>query len=1181
MVEIKNNKHIYAAYSNMAQHNFFIALKHIANIADIHINENDTKYSTAIIEKLRDSYTVPADKKEQLCDLLTRHLPFLVPVAEHIIASRRANNRIEAFCYVLPKIEDTIRIYRNYTTHYDPDVENSISNLTSYEHILTPCLKEIFKASLRTVQQRFGYLENEMKFITNKNIDTIESKYSIFKKSDLTGKFTNKETFSKRGLILFIALFLEKKYIKEMLDKTKDFYSYDDLNNSKRKSIIFESLAVYRINLPRNRYDSKETITALALDMVNELQRCPISLFNLLSREDQNLFRSEDSEGNSVLMVRHNDRFAQFALKYIDMNKMFDDIRFQINLGKYRYAFYNKKCIDVIGNDGNTHVRSLEKELHGFGRIQEIEKARKDKWATLICDHNTITPDSADSEPYITDRYASYLISNNRIGLYWKNERDETDPLLPQLTPTPKAKDLMERKRLGDKIVTTTSPKCFLSIFELPAIIFYLHLFNELDSERRKQLGLDSAEKIIINYVTNFREFVKGVQSGKITYQNCEEKANKLGLDIHHDIPRKLCEYLNFGRERVDGVKMHTRLEQRLLKQINETNLLIEQHKKDLTSIKDKRNRRGSKKFVEIKPGRLGAWLAHDMMAMQPSLNNGRDKLTGLNFQVLQSTLSVYQDFDSVKRVLVASKLAMDNREIPFLQKVMKEEPNSIADFYQIYLNEKVTWLSSLKTKDLREYGFITRGADKWKARDDNYYMQLAQKYLSMPVELPRGLFTDAIKKILADKYGESFVKGTNRDDVNVAFLISRYIKIQNDDSQEFYTQLGGKYKRHYSFFKALKGGKNATNYGMTVTEIENELKGDPTIGLIINKSNSVTSVTVPDNAKDEVDKKLAKALAKNTNLNKEDKINEIINNSQNLKKLSEAQKRALLSYAKKETPIDGGPVNDYLNQIKGENSREQERAFLGMMLRKMMAQERTIRRYKEEDIVLFIMARNLLFNGETNLNEKANPYFKLKNILPIGRQNAGSTLEIKVPFSITIYIKHSSQKIVVKQNNIKLKNYGDFLKFLYDSRIEYLIPFLVDNNNAVSIEISRDDLEKELSKYDNARHNVFEQAHKLEKLILERHIELKDNHSEKYYCAGSKKPIRNNFKSLLEFGSLQLNTEERQELIDIRNSFSHNTYPSKNGQTKIKITKNNIGEIAEAIRDKMTERIGNIDNKK
>lgn len=1179
MVEIKQNKHIYAAYANMAQHNFFMTMGHIAKCIGKPLSENDEDPSKIIIDNL-DSKKTSIDKKQKMCELLNKHFPFLLPMVDCVIKDEIAGNQVDAYSFILPKITRTLNFYRNYTTHFDPDEEDEIQTININERSLVPCLKDVFKASLRTVQQRFGYEEREISFIKNKDMGKVNSKYSLYKKEVILPHGKPEVVFSLRGLVFFISLFLEKKYINEMLDKTKAFYTYQDLTTPKRKNIIFESVAVYRIKIPKKRYESEQESVALALDMVNELQRCPQDLFDLLSAKDQELFRSEpkdDDDPNTMLMIRHSDRFAYHVLRYIDQQEIFKTIRFQINLGKYRFAFYDKKCIDNNNTGEEKHVRSLEKELHGFGRLQEIENERREKWATLIRDFDNVLPDTADSIPYITDHHASYVINNNRIGLYWKAGRDEPSEGLPTLPADPQAKDLMGKKKNGETIVSLTSPKCFMSTHELVALVFYLHLCDSLDDKAMKEIGLISTEKIIKDWTQNFKRFVIEVIDGNINKENAETRAAELGIDFNAQLPKKLQEFINGIAP--DETQNNKKLQERLSKHIVETQVRIERFGRDLEAVADKRNRRGTRKFVEIKPGRLGSWLAHDIIALQPIPSEG-NKLTGLNFQILQSALSVYEDLDSIKRILVSARLIMHDESHPFLMKVVDSEPQSTAVFYKKYLEEKLKWLQSISDSDLRKLSFLTRGENKWSKRDDAYYRKVMQKYLDLPAELPRGLFTNAIKKLLVHKLGTDFIKGDNREDTNVTFLVTKYFKSTfNDESQEFYTQPDGGFKRYYSFFKMLADEK--ADYGMTVKQVEDFLMNDASINMLSRGEKSASAnVSIEKGWVEEVQLKLAKAIAKNPSLDKEQRIKDIISASNKLRNLSVPQQNEILKRITGNSIVnDKGAIEKHLEKYQKTEDKENEREHLSNALRKLKSTEHIIRRYKVQDIITFLMARDMLFAGDKDVLGNKFDSFKLKNIRPIRRQDGVSALEIKVPFSIVIRIKGFNMPIRISQKSIKLKNYGDFMRFLYDSRIETLIPYLVEDN-AVKVGLDRAALEKEFENYDRERLNVFENVHKIEQLILERHKELKDKSSAFYYYddGGKKKAARTNFSRMLSFAN-SFTPDEEREAVNIRNSFSHNSYYGQ-GFGKVKVNTKEIGDIAKAISKKMNDKSEKIKKK-
>ncbi|MBP5561398.1 MAG: type VI-B CRISPR-associated RNA-guided ribonuclease Cas13b [Muribaculaceae bacterium] len=1177
MVQINQNKHVYAAYCNMAQHNFFMTFEYICKCLGMGKDSNDFNPFNTILDNLKSKKT-HTDKKDKICTLLRRHFPFLAPMTDTVISTGKATNEVDALCFILPKVNEVLNFYRNYTTHYDSDEENEFFNLNLNERSLVSCIKDLHKAALRTVQQRFNYSEHEMSFIKNNKMGRENSQYSLYKKELISNKDDKpSNVFSLRGLLCFISLFLEKKYIGEMLAKTKAFYTYGDLKTTKRRSIIFESLAVYRIKLPRMRYESVQNSTALALDMVNELQRCPLELFDLLCPNDQKLFRSEeksDDDLNTTLMVRHSDRFPQLALQFIDQQEIFRDIRFQVKLGTYRFAFYDKKCIDGQIAEGQSHVRSLQKELHGFGRLNEIEKQRVETWAPLIRDFEDVQADTPDSEPYITDHHASYLINNNHIGLYWKAGPNDPRPGLPQLIDSPQAKDLRERKKNGEQIVSLTPPKCFMSTHELPALIFYHLLFNAVDDNAKKSLALPGEEKIIKNFATGFKKFIDKVITGEINGNNARNEAAALGIDYDRHLPKKLQNYLSGAS--YDENKAISKLQSRLEEHIVATEKRLERFMRDLEQVADERNKRGKSHFVEIKPGKLGDWLAHDIIAMQPAPSAG-NKLTGLNFQILQSALSMFTSLEQIKRILVSAHLIMHDDAHPFLMEVINSAPSSTAAFYKKYLEVKVKWLRSLPLDNLKNLPFLTRGKNKWARRDNDFHERLLQAYLELPVELPRGLFEPHIKKILEYKYDKNFIQGDKRDDANVSFLIAKHFKrLYQDDSQEFYTQPQDNYKRYYGFFKLLQHRTNdKDDYGKTISEIDNILRNDASLQML----SETAGLSCDDNkiigeGIEEVNKKLAKSLAKNPALDKQQRIKDIINTSQKLRKLTASQQNKLMTALLNGNSKPTGLVSMHLKKVVSNADKEKEIQILSRALHCMKSTERLIRRYKVQDIIIFLMARHILFNKNENMLDNSFAHFKLKNIKPIRRQEGISALEISVPFSITLHIKGSNIPVKISQQAIKLKNYGDFLRFLFDSRIETLIPYLVDDENAVSLDIDRNDLEQEFEKYDRVRFDVFENAHRIERLILERHKELHDKMSPHYYYddKGENKAKRTSFSQLLAYAKL-FSEKEESEAINIRNSFAHNAYIGE-GFEKVNVPTTTVGEIAPSISEVMGQKI-------
>lgn len=152
------------------------------------------------------------------------------------------------------------------------------------------------------------------------------------------------------------------------------------------------------------------------MDILNELKKCPFELYELLGSEDKRLFTIVADTGETILLRRHEDRFPQLALSWIDSSKAFDHLRFQVNAGKLRYLFRdNKHCID-----GQTRMRVLEEPLNGYRRLMEFEEERIQKqsgeirslWPGLDILNKDETPrNDASVLPYISDYRVRYLLT--------------------------------------------------------------------------------------------------------------------------------------------------------------------------------------------------------------------------------------------------------------------------------------------------------------------------------------------------------------------------------------------------------------------------------------------------------------------------------------------------------------------------------------------------------------------------------------------------------------------------------------------------------------------------------------------------------------------------------------------------------------------------------------------------
>ena len=251
-------------------------------------------------------------------------------------------------------------------------------------------------------------------------------------------------------------------------------------------------------------------------------------------------------------------------------------------------------------------------------------------------------------------------------------------------------------------------------------------------------------------------------------------------------------------------------------------------------------------------------------------------------------------------------------------------------------------------------------------------------------------------------------------------------------------------------------------------------------------------------------------------------------------------------------------------------------------MFRKANNNERTIRRYKTQDMLLLIMARNIL--KARNQDGEVNSNFCLKYVM------TDSLLDQPIDFQWKVQVKMkdgSNMSKTIEQKGMKMKDYGQFYKFASDhQRLESLLSRLPDDV------FERAKIENEFSYYDTSRSSVFRQVYIIESEAYKLKPELEDDANAKdeydwfWYVdkRGKNHPKRNNFLSLLEILAAGnddiLNEEEKRSLQSTRNAFGHNTYDVDLPTVfKGKKEKMKIPEVANGIKDKIEKQTEELKN--
>lgn len=785
-MDLNRDKFYFCSFLNMARHNAYITLAHISGIlGNDNVNEGNLSQSYAVTVLKR---TNRADQGLKSAKLLEKHFPFIRFMYDRF--QRNAGKAVKSdeqpdlvvYHKIFTRLFKALNNQRNYYTHI-------LHSLPPVEPELADDLIEVFDAAVRRVKERFELDEAQVKHLRRYCVENVHGKRNPKLNPAFKYAVCNESEFSQNGLAFFICLFLDKHYAHFLLKKLKDFKG----GQTPAHRVTIEVFTVSRMRLPKQRLESPSTPLGLAMDMLNELKRCPDELFNLLEKEMAQKFRVADDVDEAgetddpvgmPLQKRFGDRFPYFALRFIDTSSLFKQLRFHVDMGDYYYKFYSKQLID-----GELRHRSLKCNLYAFGRIDELIEMKKEKWKDqIVCN-----PQEGYDRPYVTDTMPHYHIVDHQIGI----KHSQQGFVFPLLT---------------EGGAETQAPDFWLSSYELPGMLFYALL-------TKTTMGISKAETLILNHRSKVHRLFKDIAARNISpfpsrIQAQEEIQQKYELDIN-DLPEAIQRYLSSRSEVQDVFLNHAENRTRIL--ISQTeNLFRKISEKEQRRKDSKQNKAGKRRWVDIKSGNLAAFLAKDMLYLQPSLardaqgkRTGCDKATSMNVQVLQAHLAYYgRDRLALKSIFKACGLIESHNSHPFLAEVDPEKCFTIVAFYKAYLAQRKAYFVHCQSeKKFEEYYYLKADRRKWEERNPDFYRRLAEDYLTKPINLPRGLFKDALVGWLKEN-GSDAMKNVlnNHSSVNAVFLIGKYLETEmNDSFQEFYN-----YPRKYKIVNRLTDLKTA-----------------------------------------------------------------------------------------------------------------------------------------------------------------------------------------------------------------------------------------------------------------------------------------------------------------------------------------------------------------------------------
>ncbi len=1036
-------RHVVGAYANLALHNMTTVVNSIRQAVGLDTITDDT---------IKDAFSgdsfkgLDAGNQLKLQNKLFRHFPFLRRMKleqDGTLDYSKVINVMKDFIKLMSIIRDD---FSHYCPYSDESQQTENSSIKKLDEIFTNSVSQY----LHTAE------ENEVRYSVQNSKTQQDKKASTplvsIPMSDNAG-------LTDAGIVFFLCCFLEKHSAFEFLEEIE----FTEGLNPANALYVKEILCMNRIRMTRSQIDSQMSDTALALDMMNELRKCPKPLYDVLDPSSRNYFKddanlqweednptqtdsqSPDSHNITDLraksiprstFVRWQNRFPEMALCFIDLKGLFKTTRFQLRLGNYRYRFYTHTAQQSL--DGRERLRILQKELHGFGRINEIEQTIKKKWGQYI-EKNTTDPkpkDQPDRTPYITHQRPQYNIDpvSHSIGLRWDFPNKKTKYYIPEIQPLKKCPS------------ENLAPQCYLNTDELPALLFYQYIKDNYSPNKGS-----SAENIIrkcyINLHTLFSQLAK---NEKISINELDKWALRPS-----DIPAKIRKLMEGHESSVQDIRDSLRrsIEHQLTLIKKTTKKRIAKY--DAATDKEKQTDQKTTRFrPPILTGRLAQQLIDDIVWWLPTDSPCRSRLTSEKYNILQASIALLGQWtapsDTSQQTVTIDDLRQMMERIgllgpdghPFLSQVFKQPNQSAGSFYHNYLSAeqdhiKTLWqdfdlnLDQLISQAHAKLPFVHINRPKWNVDKSNNLSQLAQKYLTHPLQLPLGLFAQPIAQLLRDiakvKATETWKqltaeidRLTQKGQPSTLKLIELYHKnIEGDDFQNFYNSSpNAGFQHHYELFKKLYNEK-----GLSVKEVFNLLRG----------------------------------------------------------------------------------------KDKPKEWAEDPTALMRKQAKQVEQTEHAIRRCQIEDIVMLYAARDILSPNGTDTPQ---PQFKLKHV-----QKDDGLLERTIDFNWVVDIE--GQQKTIRQKNMKMKDYGKFYKFASDGeRLKSLLAHLGGN------EFKRADIEAEYANYDVSRSQVFRYVYMLESKAYQLLAMQKDNPIDLLnvqdpipdaFWFVSKEGIRNKFREFKE----------------------------------------------------------------
>jgi len=790
----KEDKHFFAGLFNTAVNNFDLSLRELnkrMNHKEIKGQKKEEKIIEYAFSDERLEFEFDNHYKflsESL--IFIKRLPSFI---DNYNKKNRGNGKKKLVFksylkFFLLDLYKTLDSYRNYYTHFEHkevNVEsdiifdflnyilfNSSSNIKD-NRVKTKVVKE--KLHSKYSSDFVTIIEKKNKWIekTNKELKK-ESKrlYGKFRVNTEKGNnfalnsifryliddSTNKPSLTKyaiskdgnnltsSGFIQLLAFFLNKKQINLLFDNVQYTKYTGDTELQKiitRWVYTFESYKDIK-HLFKSDYDNH----SLLLQMVSELTKCPKELYHHLSENDKlefledinvyikdntNLINDDALVSHEVLRKRYQDKFAYFAIRFLDEFAKFPTLRFQVSMGKFNHDTKEKE----YSNNKKTTRRILE-NITVFENLSKATKAKTEYFKTKEKEDGNKNEAIIDIKDWVEHPRPKYQFFGNNIGIwmdidnlgeYTKKETNRDNNKLTKYA-------VLEKLKLDDKF---KKPIAYLSNNELPALLYSLLIDGKSGED---------IEKVIKSKIRKQRGFIKSLNVDK---NYSEEEFKKL--------PKKIRTILNNKGSSINRDKIERQLKEEL-----EVNAL--------KSIRANYIPKDKEKLSLKEKGKIATWLSKDIKRF--TKKEIKENWKGHQFAQFQALLSYYDIDHSNINTFLLKDLNFDVNTGFAFKEGIKFGKKTLYDFYCNYIKERKKYIKKLIDNfDNTESEILLQ-----PFKVNKFTIKTLEKYietkLKEPVMLSRGLFDDKPTAVREDKETANFANW---------FKVS----MNNNKAQEFY----------------------------------------------------------------------------------------------------------------------------------------------------------------------------------------------------------------------------------------------------------------------------------------------------------------------------------------------------------------------------------------------------------